>query len=76
MLNSFNEAQAMSKIEELEQQVQSLSAEELAQFREWFLEFDWAAWDRQLERDVHAGKLDALAERALRDHAAGKTKPL
>jgi len=66
----------MSKIEELEQKVQALSPEELAQFREWFLEFDWVAWDRQLERDVHAGKLDALAEKALRDHAAGKTKPL
>jgi hypothetical protein len=66
----------MSKIEELEQKVQALSPEELARFREWFVEFDWAAWDRQLERDVHAGKLDALAEKALRDHAAGKTKPL
>ena len=66
----------MSKIEELEQKVQALSPEELARFREWFLEFDWAAWDRQLERDVRAGKLDALAEKALRDHAVGKTKPL
>lgn len=66
----------MSKIEELEQQVQALSPEELARFREWFLEFDWAAWDRQLERDVRAGKLDALAEKALRDYAEGKTKPL
>ena len=66
----------MSRIEELEQKVQALSPEELAQFREWFLEFDWAAWDRQLERDVRAGKLDAMAEKALRDHAAGKTKPL
>ena len=66
----------MSKIEELEQKVQALSPEELAQFREWFLEFDWAAWDRQLERDVRAGKLNAMAEKALRDHAAGKTKPL
>jgi hypothetical protein len=53
-----------------------LSPEELSQFREWFLEFDWAVWDRQLERDVRAGKLDALADKALRDHAAGKTKPL
>lgn len=66
----------MSKIEELEQKIQALSPEELAQFRDWFLEFDWAAWDRQLERDVRAGKLDAMAEKALRDHAAGKTKPL
>ena len=52
----------MSRIEDIEQQVEAFSAEELAQFRAWFLEFDWAAWDRQLERDVRAGKLDALAD--------------
>jgi len=56
--------------------VQALSPEELAQFRAWFLEFDWATWDHQIERDVQAGRLDALAEKALRDHAAGKTTPL
>lgn len=50
----------MDKIEKIEQQVQALSAEELAQFRTWFLEFDWAAWDRQLEADVTAGRLDRL----------------
>ena len=67
---------SMSKVQDIESQVQALSPEELAQFRAWFLEFDWAAWDRQLERDVRAGKLDALADKALRDHAAGKTKPI
>jgi len=66
----------MSKIEKLEQEVQALSPDELAQFRAWFLEYDWAAWDRQLERDAEAGHLDDLAARALRDHAAGKTTPL
>jgi hypothetical protein len=66
----------MGKIETIEQQIQALSAEELKEFRAWFFEFDWAAWDRQIERDVSAGKLDALAEKALRDHASGKTTPL
>ena len=66
----------MGRIEDLEQQVQALSPEELTRFRAWFLEFDWAAWDRQLERDVRAGKLDKLAERALRDHGSGQTTPL
>ena len=66
----------MGKVEHTEQQIQALSAEELAEFRAWFVEHDWAAWDRQLERDVDAGKLDALAEKALRDHASGKTTRL
>ncbi|TMQ21508.1 MAG: hypothetical protein E6K82_15195 [Candidatus Rokuibacteriota bacterium] len=66
----------MSKIEKIEREVQALSAEELAQFRAWFLEYDWAIWDRQIERDAEAGRLDDLAARALRDHAAGKTTPI
>jgi hypothetical protein len=66
----------MSKIERIEQEIQALSPEELAQFRAWFLEYDWASWDRQIERDAEAGRLDDLAARALRDHAAGKTTPI
>lgn len=66
----------MGDVEKIEQDVQALSLEELAQFRAWFLEYDWAAWDRQLERDIQAGKLDRLADMALRDHTAGKSKPL
>ena len=66
----------MSKLDKLAEDIQALSPKELAEFRAWFLEFDWAAWDRQLERDVEAGRLDDLADKALRDHAAGKTTPL
>jgi hypothetical protein len=66
----------MSKLDKLAEDIQALSPKELAEFRAWFLEFDWAAWDRQLERDVEAGRLDNLADKALRDHAAGKTTPL
>ena len=66
----------MEKVEKIEQEVQELSPDELAQFRQWFAAFDAEAWDRQFEADVKAGKLDALAERALRDHAAGKSTKL
>jgi hypothetical protein len=66
----------MDTVEEIEKAVAALSPEELAQFRAWFVEFDWAAWDRKIERDVEAGKLDRLAENALRDHKSGRTKPL
>jgi hypothetical protein len=66
----------MSNIEKIEEDVQALSPDELAQFRAWFLKYDWAAWDHQIERDSQAGRLDALAAKALRDHAAGKTTSL
>jgi hypothetical protein len=66
----------MTKIENLEKQVQELSREELAEFRDWFAAFDAQVWDRQFEADVNAGKLDELAEQALRAHASGQTTKL
>jgi len=76
MLNRRHWLVVMNKVEKTELQVQGLSPEEFAQFRAWFVEFDWATWDRKLERDVESGRLDDLAKKALRDHAAGKTTPL
>ena len=46
----------MSKIEQIERDIQALAPNELAAFRKWFQEFDEAAWDRQIEDDVRAGK--------------------
>ena len=66
----------MGKIENLEKQIRELSDQELAALRQWFAEYDAEKWDRQLEADVKAGKLDTLAEQALREHAEGRTKPL
>ncbi len=66
----------MEKVEQIEREVQEFSTEELARFREWFTAFDAEAWDRQFEEDVAAGRLDALADRALRDHADGKSTNL
>lgn len=60
----------MSRVENLEEQVKELNAEELRAFREWFAEFDADAWDRQIESDARSGKLDELAARALRDYKA------
>ena len=63
----------MSIVKTLERQVEQLNPKELAEFRDWFLEFEADAWDRQIEQDAKAGKLDALARKALEDHAAGRT---
>ena len=38
-----------------------------SEFRRWFAAFDAVAWDRQLEADAPAGKLDALLEEAEND---------
>lgn len=66
----------MRRVEKLERQVKELSPEELAAFREWFSAFSAAQWDRQIEEDALAGRLDLLAEKALANHHAGRTKEL
>jgi hypothetical protein len=66
----------MSKVETLEREVEKLSAEELAAFRDWFANYDADAWDRQMEADVKAGKLDRLAAEALAEHKRGETKAI
>ena len=66
----------MSRVESLEGQVKQLTAEELRAFREWFVQFDSEAWDRQFESDVKAGRLDSLSEKALNDQAAGRSSEL
>lgn len=66
----------MSRVEQVEEAIQALDPEELAEFRAWFAEYDWGVWDQQLERDANTGKLDRLADEALGDHAVGNTTPL
>ena len=63
----------MNKLESIEKQIEKLSSEELANFRRWYAAFDAEVWDREFEADVNAGRLDALADKALRDHNSGQT---
>lgn len=66
----------MGKVERIEQQVESLSADELESFREWFSAYDANAWDREFAEHVTAGKLDALSGKALNAHASGTSTKL
>ena len=62
----------MSTVFEIENAVQKLSHSDLAAFRDWFIGFDATAWDKQFEEDVVAGRLDALADEAIRDLREGR----
>lgn len=66
----------MSAIQEITDAIQKLREEDLASFRAWFTEFDSAEWDRQFERDVLSGRLDPLADEALRDFREGNCTEL
>ena len=59
-------------LQELEQAVQTLPREDFQQFSAWFDEWRAEQWDRPIERDARAGKLDRLAEAALAEFRAGQ----
>lgn len=68
----------MGKIESIEKLVVELTPEEFDEFREWFYAFDGQDddWDRQMKADAETGKFDEMSAQALREHRAGKTRPL
>ena len=66
----------MTRVHAIEEQIRNLSPGELAELREWLLEHDWAEWDRQIEEDSKAGKLEKLFAKARADHEAGKSTKL
>jgi len=63
-------------LRELETAVTKLPASELATFARWFEEYLAAAWDRQIEEDIRAGRLDEAGRRADAEFEAGRCKPL
>jgi uncharacterized coiled-coil protein SlyX len=66
----------MSRVEEVEERIKALSPEELRELNTWLSRYDAEMWDRQFETDALTGKLDALAERALRDFSEQRTTDL
>ena len=66
----------MTRLEQIEKSVAELSPEELKAFAAWFEALRTDLWDKQIEADAKTGRLDKLAEQALADHRAGRTRPL
>jgi len=66
----------MTKLEQIEKSIAELSPEELKAFTAWFEGLQADMWDKQIEADAKSGRLDKLAEQALADHRAGRTRPL
>jgi hypothetical protein len=58
---------AMATAREIEQAIERLSKDKLAELRASFDEFDAPQWDRHFEQDVRAGRLDALVDQAPKD---------
>ena len=65
-----------SRIEKIETEIMQLSSEELDALRAWFADYDFEAWDRQIEADCRTGKLDHIADKIKRDYELGLTTEL
>jgi len=63
-------------IEELEKAVATLPPEDYRSFRDWFADYDMDQWDKQIEADSKAGRLDAMINQALEDYNAGRATDL
>lgn len=66
----------MTRVDELEAEIQMLDRADRAALREWFREYHSDEWDREIDEGVQTGKLDVLAEQAIAAHESGKTKEL
>jgi len=58
-------------VEDIDKAIAKLGPRELDKFRAWFEEFQAARFDDKIERDVHSGKLDRLADQASADFRKG-----
>jgi hypothetical protein len=63
-------------VEDIEKAVARLAPGELARFRAWFEAFEAERFDRKIERDAKAGRLDRLADEALTEFRAGRAREL
>lgn len=64
----------MSTLKEIEEAIAALPREELFRLREFVQDRFDDAWDRQMEEDAQAGRLDHLADAALAEYRTGITR--
>lgn len=63
-------------VQELEKAIARLSEAELDELSQWFQEFVSDAWDKQIEADIAAGRLDKAGKQADDDFESGRCTPL
>ena len=65
----------MSTVEEIKLAIEQLPKEDFWKLSGWVIHRHEDEWDRQIEEDIRAGKLDRFAAEALREDHEGKTRP-
>jgi len=65
----------VSTVQDIERAIEQLPEDDFWKLSEWLIQRHADQWDQQIEEDIRAGKLDKLAEEALREHREGKSRP-
>jgi len=63
-------------VEKIEAEILKLSPVEISQLTDWLTALDAERWDKQMEEDVKAGKLEFLAAEALAEYEAGNCRQI
>jgi hypothetical protein len=63
-------------VQAIEAAIVRLSADDLAELMAWLREHATRVWDEQIDRDLQAGRLDALLDEVDKDCEAGLARPL
>ncbi len=63
-------------IAEIESAIAQLPAKEFAELMAWIQDYHDKAWDKQIENDLAAGRLDSVIEKAEAEYRQGLTRPL
>lgn len=66
----------MASIAKIQEEILALSETDYQQLRQWFNELDKDEWDRQIEEDSNAGRLDFLITEAIEAKKKGTLKNL
>ena len=66
----------MTNVSKIQEDILALSETDYRQLKQWFDALEWEKWDRQIEADSNAGKLDFLIAEALEAKEKGTLKNL
>jgi len=63
-------------VKEIKTAITQLSGHELAELMAWLGEFHARVWDKKIEEDLEAGRLDAVLGEVDQEYEAGLARPI
>ena len=63
-------------VKQIERAITQLPARELAELVNWLEDYHAQVWDKRIEEDLEAGRLDALLAEVDEEYEAGLAQPL